>query len=150
MSFDTDLFARIFCFVIVLAPLTTLTATAVIAVFEAPISERMTNRITQASILAGLFAGLGMLLLVLLSGRRGFAITLGDWVFLPEHHFRFSFTFLVDRLSVAFLLLSLVLSGVVAAFARVYLHREPGYRRFYLLFTIFVLGMSVSSIAGTI
>jgi NAD(P)H-quinone oxidoreductase subunit 5 len=43
-----------------------------------------------------------------------------------------------------------VLSSVVGAFARVYLHREPGYRRFYLLFNVFVLGMTVSAIAGTI
>jgi NAD(P)H-quinone oxidoreductase subunit 5 len=150
MSRDPELVARAIGLVIVLPPLLALVATAVIAVFEAPVNERMTNRLTQASIVAALLGATGMALFLVASGRHGISVEFGDWVRLPEHHFRFTFKFLFDGLSVAFLLLSLVLSGVVGAFARVYLHREPGYRRFYLLFTVFVLGMSVSAIAGNI
>jgi NAD(P)H-quinone oxidoreductase subunit 5 len=91
-----------------------------------------------------------MLALTLLIGRRGIVVDLGDWIALPEDHYRFAFKFLFDPLSITFLMLSLILSSVVGAFTRVYLHREPGHRRFYLLFTLFVLGMTISSIAGTI
>jgi NAD(P)H-quinone oxidoreductase subunit 5 len=150
MTWDADSVAIVLCHVIVLAPLSALVATAAIAAFEAPVNERVTNRITQASIAAGLLGGAGIMVLMLVTGQNSLRVELGSWASLPREHFRFAFTFLFDRLSVAFLLLSLILSGVVGAFARVYLHREPGYRRFYLLFTLFVLGMSVSSIAGTI
>jgi NAD(P)H-quinone oxidoreductase subunit 5 len=150
MTLDVESVAPLLCWAIVLTPLAALVAMAAIVVFDAPVDERATNRLTQASILVGLVAGVAMLALMLASGRRGVAVELGRWVALPEVHFQFAFKFLFDRLSIPFLLLSLVLSGVVGAFARVYLHREPGYRRFYLLFALFVLGMSISSIAGTI
>ena len=150
MTWDVETLGPLLCYAIVLAPVSALAATAAIAVFDAPVKERMTNHITQTSIVVGLAGGFGMLVLMIVSGQRGISVELGDWVTLPEYHFRFTLSFLFDRLSIPFLLLSLVLSGVVGAFARVYLHREPGYRRFYLLFTLFVLGMSISSIAGTI
>ncbi len=55
-----------------------------------------------------------------------------------------------DRLSVPFVILSYVLCGVIAAFGNVYLHKETGFSRFFLLFTIFLLGMIITSLAGTI
>ncbi|MFN9913349.1 MAG: proton-conducting transporter membrane subunit, partial [Pirellulaceae bacterium] len=48
------------------------------------------------------------------------------------------------------LILSLSLCGIVASFTRRYLHRESGYHRFFLLYAIFMNGMVLSSIAGTI
>jgi len=150
VSWDVEGLAQLLGYVIVLSPLAALLATSAIAVFGAPVDERGTNRWTQASITAALLGGVGMLALMLASGERSIAVDLGNWVVVPGHRFRLAFGFLFDRLSTAFLLLVLVLSAVVSAFARVYLHREPGYRRFYLLFALFVLGMSLSSIAGTI
>lgn len=147
---DIDLYARIFCFLILLTPLLALIATAAIAVFEIPIQERTTNRLALAAILAGLLGSIGIVGLMLISGKQSIVVDLGHWVALPEQHFHFTFEFLFDRLSLPFLILSQVLSGVVGAFARVYLHREPGFRRFYLLYMLFVLGISVSAIAGTI
>jgi len=150
VSWDLDAAARVLGSIIVLAPLSALIVTASIAVFETTIEERTTNRLVQASMVAGLGAAVAMTAVLAGSGRASITVDLGDWVALPEQRFHFSFKLLFDGASVVFLLLTLVLSGVVGAFARVYLHREPGYRRFYLLFTVFVLGMSLSSIAGTI
>jgi NAD(P)H-quinone oxidoreductase subunit 5 len=150
MTGDAQSMAMVLCYAIVLPPLLALAATAAIAAFEAPVNERATNRITQASIAASLLGTAGIVVLMLVTGENSLRLELGTWTSLPRERFQFAFTFLFDRLSVAFLVLSLLLSGIVSAFARVYLHRESGYRRFYLLFTLFVLGMSVSSIAGTI
>ncbi len=55
-----------------------------------------------------------------------------------------------DRLSVPFAILSFVLSGTIAAFATKYMHRERGFNRFFVLYALFVLGMEVTSLAGTI
>ena len=43
-----------------------------------------------------------------------------------------------------------VLSGTIAAFATKYMHREGGFNRFFVLYALFVLGMEITSLAGTI
>ena len=58
--------------------------------------------------------------------------------------------FLVDRLSLAFAALSAAIAGVVSAFSNRYLHREPGYNRYFVLLALFVTGMLLIALAGTI
>src|SRR5262249_43993892 len=53
-------------------------------------------------------------------------------------------------LSVPFAILSFALSGTIGAFASRYLHQEKGFNRFFMLYAIFLLGMVVTSLAGTI
>ena len=65
-------------------------------------------------------------------------------------HFHFLLKFVFDRLSVPFAMMSFVLCGVIGAFAFRYLHLEEGYFRFFLFYSIFQLGMVISSLAGTI
>lgn len=65
-------------------------------------------------------------------------------------HFHFLLKFVFDRLSVPFVMMSFVLCGVIGAFAFQYLHLEEGYFRFFLLYSIFQLGMVIASLAGTI
>ena len=48
------------------------------------------------------------------------------------------------------MILSFVLCGTIGAFAIRYMHREPGYNRFFMLYAMFVAGMVVSGVAGTI
>ena len=76
-------------------------------------------------------------------------LMLGDWVAIP-HLYHFSVKFDFDRLSVPFAILSFVLSGTIGAFATKYMHRERGFNRFFVLYSLFVLGMEVTSLAGTI
>ena len=68
---------------------------------------------------------------------------------IPQHY-HFSVKFVFDRLSVPMAILSFVLSGTIGAFASKYLHRERGFNRFFVLYALFVLGMVVTSLAGTI
>ncbi|MFO0978660.1 MAG: proton-conducting transporter membrane subunit [Planctomycetaceae bacterium] len=65
-------------------------------------------------------------------------------------HFHFRLKFLFDRLSVPFVIMTYVLCGVISAFASRYLHRDEGFHRFFIYFSFFLLGMIVSSLAGTI
>ena len=67
-----------------------------------------------------------------------------------SEHFHFLLKFVFDRLSVPFAIMSFVLCGVIGAFAFRYLHLEEGYYRFFLYYSIFQLGMIISSLAGTI
>jgi NADH-quinone oxidoreductase subunit L len=118
------------------------------ALLELQPPERTTVRLIQFSILGGLLAALGILAIMLSTGARHIAIELGDWVAIP--HFHFSLKFVFDRLSVPFVILTFVLSGTIAAFAASYLHREPGFGRFFALFSVFLCGMILASLAGTI
>ena len=115
-----------------------------------PLGERMLGRCTQAAVVSGLTMAVGILVLMLFTGRRNVSVEIGDLVVIPSEHFHFHLRFMFDRLSVPFAILSFVLVGTIGAFANHYLHREPGFRQFFLNYAMFLLGMIVASLAGTI
>src|SRR5262249_9844789 len=112
------------------------------------LSERTITRSIQAAVVYGLLAAVVMLALMLLTGGRHVAIQLGEWVHIPQYHFSVKIVF--DRLSVPFVILSFALCGVIGAFSSSYMHRERGFNRFFVLYALFMLGMVVASLAGTI
>jgi NAD(P)H-quinone oxidoreductase subunit 5 len=115
-----------------------------------PLSEQTANRYTYASTVIGLTAAIAILGMMLALDTRDVPIELGHWVVIPQQHFHFHLKFVFDRLSVPFVILSFLLCGTVGAFTSRYLHREPGFGRFYVCYSFFALGMIVTSLAGTI
>lgn len=115
-----------------------------------PMSERGVARLTQMMVSAGTLGAVCMLATLLATGQVRFTLELGRWFDLPIEHFHFTIKFLFDRLSIPFVILSLSLCGIIGAFASRYLHRDEGYSRFFLLYSVFMLGMVVSAVAGTI
>lgn len=117
-------------------------------------SRRLTEKAmvqwTAGCVSLGLVSVLAMFAIMIGTGLRYVPIDLGDWVALPDEGFRFQLKFVFDRLSIPFVALTFVLVGLVGAFASRYLHREPGYGRFFLYFAVFLLGMVVAALAGTI
>ncbi len=113
-------------------------------------SERRLALSTQATVVLSSIAAATLLINMLLTDQVQYTLDIGRWVDLPVEHFHFSVKFLFDRLSIPFVILSLVLCGVISAFANRYLHRDEGYTRFFLFFVIFLLGIVVTSVAGTI
>jgi len=53
-------------------------------------------------------------------------------------------------MSLAFAALSAAVAGVVSAFSNRYLHREPGYNRYFVLLAMFVTGMLLVALAGNV
>ena len=135
---------------VVAAPTTLLAVLGLSALIGRPVRETAISHLTQTAVVTGLLAAIGILILMLITDRRMVALTMGDWIVLPEQHFHFTFKFVFDRLSVPFAILSFVLCGVTGAFASKYLHRETGYGRFFVLYALFLLGMILTSLAGTI
>ena len=115
-----------------------------------PLSEKGMAIWTACCTSAGLAAALLILVAMLATGARYVAVDLGDWVSIPQEHFHFRLEFIFDRLSVPFAIMTFVLVGTTGAFASRYLHRDSGYGRFFLSFALFLLGMIVASLAGTI
>ena len=117
-------------------------------------SERAIGRVVQVCVVAGFASALLILALMLTNDRRHETVNLGNLVHLEGKHghgeYHFAIKFVFDRLSVPFALLSFLLCGTIGAFATRYMHREGGFNRFFTLYAIFVLGMIVTSLAGTI
>ncbi len=140
--------------VVIAAPAVLVTAMATTTLLAITISESAIARLTQTCVVSGFLASLFEFAYMLLSGNRHIEIKLGEWVsVVDEHHmnpFHFELQFVFDRLSVPFVLLSFVLIGTIGAFAQRYLHRERGYSRFFMLYALFLLGMVVATLAGTV
>jgi NAD(P)H-quinone oxidoreductase subunit 5 len=118
------------------------------SLLEFRLSERTLAMLTKLAVVTGLLAATSILVLMLTTGARQVPIHVGHWVLVDGFHFEIKFVF--DRLSVPFVMLTFLLCGTIGAFADVYMHREPGFNRFFVLYAIFLLGMIVTSLAGTI
>jgi NADH-quinone oxidoreductase subunit L len=121
---------------------------------DKPLSERAIARCVQSGIVTGLIASMAMLALMLVWEDTQVPIEFGSWVHVTNNvqhdHYHFVFKFEFDRLSVPFVILTYLLCGTIAAFANRYMHREPGFNRFFVLLSLFVVGMVTTSLAGTI
>ncbi len=134
--------------VVVAAPGLLLACLGLPALLGGKLGERTITRACQAATVAGLLAAVAILALMLAADRRHVAVRLGDWIAVPPYHFAVTFVF--DRLSVPFVILSFLLCGAIGAFASRYLHREIGFNRFFVLYAVFLVGMVLAGAAGTI
>ena len=114
------------------------------------LSEKRISFLISLSVLAGVISATSILGCMLFTGIRLVELNVGNWSVIPEEHFHFTVKFVFDRLSIPFLMMSFVLCGTIGAFARNYMHRDPGFSRFFTLYSFFLLGMVVASTAGTI
>ena len=146
--FDNEFLFWILGLIVVCAPLLMVLTLGLSSLLGRPLSERAIGRCVQTAVATGLLAALVILGLMLSVGTRHVPVELGSWVHIPHYHFKIDFVF--DRLSVPFVILTFVLCGTIGAFAIKYMHREPGFNRFFVLYSLFVLGMIVTSLAGTI
>ncbi|MGZ3353765.1 MAG: proton-conducting transporter transmembrane domain-containing protein, partial [Isosphaeraceae bacterium] len=135
--------------IVIASPVLLVFILGISSLLDCKLSEQTTTTVLQAGTVSGLLAALAVLLAMLILGTRHVPIELGDWVVIPgQYHFSIKFVF--DRLSVPMAILSFTLSGTIGAFASRYMHRDAGYNRFFVLYTLFVLGMVATSLAGTI
>lgn len=136
--------------IVVAAPVLPLILLGLAALLDYPLTEHTITRSLQAAIVAGLLAAVTVLAYMLIWDTQHVVIQLGNWVVIPETDYHFSIKFVFDRLSVPFAILTFVLAGTIGAFGRQYMHRERGFNRFFVLYALFVVGMVVTSLAGTI
>jgi NAD(P)H-quinone oxidoreductase subunit 5 len=93
-------------------------------------------------------AMLAALLTYLLGGAGPVLLSFGAWS--TSHPGGIRIEFLLDGMALAFGALAAVITGVVAAFSNRYLHREPGYNRYFVLLAMFVTGMFLVALAGNV
>lgn len=123
----------------VLAPLCGFAVIALFAIGRERSSEPFIRFVTKASYrisLCGLFA---LLAALLAQPEHSMTVRLQPWFSFIGSNFELSF--LLDPLSVGFLALTLILTNLIGDFSESYIHREPGYERFSLLFLLAAFGM---------
>jgi NADH-quinone oxidoreductase subunit L len=71
----------------------------------------------------------------------------GSWY--AVHQFEIPLVLFADRLSLPLILLTVVLVGLVTVFSQSYLHRDPGFHRFFVLLHLFAFGALLVFAAGS-
>ena len=145
---EPEVLATVFGLVALLAPVMLLAVLGLASLIERPLTERATSRLVRLTAAAGLIAVVGVLAIMLAEGKRHITVLSAEWVGIPRYHFLVEFVF--DRLSVPLVILTFLLCGTIGSFATRYMHREPGYNRFFTLLAAFILGMVLACLAGTV
>ncbi len=140
---------------IVAAPAALVAVLGICSLIDRRLSETVTARGVHAAAILGLASVVGLCVLMLVWDTRTVVIGLGHWVHigaaeLHEQHYHFSVKLIFDRLSILFGALSFILCGTIGVFATRYMHREAGYNRFFVLYSLFMAGMVTAAVAGTI
>lgn len=65
-------------------------------------------------------------------------------------HYQFGVGFVSDRISAPLSAMSSILCGTVGVFSQRYLHREPGFQRFYFLLMLFTFAVQATLLAGSL
>jgi NADH-quinone oxidoreductase subunit L len=108
-------------------------------------SERLLSWITGLTF-AACASGIAALIWKIEFGSN-ISVSLGSWFAVGTYHF--PLVLMVDRLSIPFLGLTAVLSGLIGQFSATYLHRESGFLRFFLLLHLFAFGSLLAFAAGS-
>jgi NADH:ubiquinone oxidoreductase subunit 5 (subunit L)/multisubunit Na+/H+ antiporter MnhA subunit len=112
------------------------------------LAERWTSGLTAGAMTVSCAALLAALAVHGLARTGPRLISFGTWS--GAHAGGISIDFLVDRLALAFAALSAGILGVVSAFSNRYLHREPGYQRYFALLAMFGTGLLLVALAGNV
>lgn len=102
------------------------------------VTERTMARTTK-----GAYAVLTLLVIMIgwrmrVEGLHSVRVMMGDWF--TVGHYGYPLALLIDRLSLPMVGLTVLLAGIVGSFSVRYLHRDPGFYRFFLLLHLFTFG----------
>jgi len=130
------------------APAFALVAVGLPALVGRAPSETLTRRFVGGGFGAAFVAALLTLAALAVRGFRPEVVHLGSW-FSVGHHDA-TIELVADALSVPYVCFSTGLCLLVNLFAGKYLHREPGFTRFFVLLALFGTGMNLMVLAGSI
>jgi NADH-quinone oxidoreductase subunit L len=89
-----------------------------------------------------------LVFLVFWINQGGISLNLKEIVLFKNEHFEFLIDFYFDRVGAVYLVVGAILTFLVTFYSRYYLHREPGYKRFFNTVLFFYLGYNLTILAG--
>jgi len=130
------------------APACLFAAVGAPALANRPLGEGATGVLVHAAFGVALASLLAAGVALELAPEPRVPVDLGEWFHLGHYAFRLSLV--ADRLSLPFGAFAMALCGVVGSFSHRYLHREPGYNRFFTNLALFATGMALVVLGGSI
>ena len=130
------------------APAATLALIGIPALVGRPLAERSTTRIVGGGFAIAFAAAVSVLMLLAARGFAPVVVHSGTW-FAVGHH-EATVNIVADALSMPYVCFSTGLCWLVNSFAGKYLHREPGFTRFFILLALFGTGMNLMVLADSI
>ena len=118
------------------------------SLFNRPLPERWTGPLAASFMTLSCTSLIAAFVVYGVTRSAAQLLSYGTWS--TAHEGGIAIEFLVDRMALAFAVLSTAIAGVVSAFSNRYLHREPGYNRYFVLLAMFVLGMLLVALAGNV
>jgi NADH:ubiquinone oxidoreductase subunit 5 (subunit L)/multisubunit Na+/H+ antiporter MnhA subunit len=95
--------------------------------------------------------GLSILILLTLWASQGFHSVEYEWFTLYEtEDYHFPILFFLDRVGAVYLLCVWIIFSIIVKYCRYYLHREAGYKRFFLNIFGFLFGLNLIILSGSI
>ncbi len=142
---------HVFLGVAIVAPFLSAVATGVgLVLAKRWLSERVVSRVIRGGLGISVLASLGVIATYL--GVFGVPVRgeveFGSWLTVGEYSI--PLTLMVDQVALVFSLLASVLTVLVARFSRTYLHKEPGFDRFFFLIGLFASGTQLIAFAGAL
>ena len=113
-----------------------------------PLGERAIGLVTRTLLLAALTGSLASFIAFQASGAAPQLVRYGDWFGAGAAVFAVDLA--IDAMSLGFTVLSLLVCNVVASFSFRYLHREPGFQRYFVQMAMFVVGLTSVGLAGSV
>ena len=132
---------------LVVAPGAVFGALALLWLLDLAPAERVVSRVTGATFSAACLALGAVVWKLVFTGAPSVVATFGNWFTVGSYHF--PLVLMADWLSVPFLGMTVVLSGLIGQFSATYLHRERGFLRFFLLLHLFAFGSLLAFSAGS-
>ena len=133
---------------LVAAPAATLGVVGLPALLGRPLSERATRRVVAGGFAVAFVAAAVTLGMLASRGWRAEVVHVGTWFAIGHHEA--TINLVADQLSMPYVCFSTGLCWLVNAFAGKYLHREPGFTRFFVLLALFGTGMNIMVLADSI
>ncbi len=111
-------------------------------------AERTVARTVHAALAVAAASSVATLFVLGARGFRPMQFALGHWFRADAYGFELSFLADIDAAMVSTLVAVLLLA--TSRFSEDYLHREPGYHRFFLLISAFAAGIQLIVLGGTL
>lgn len=112
---------------------------------------RNEHRIANLSFWTTHVMGLSIAALLVVWALNGFPDYEFEWFTLYQHgHYQLPVLFFLDRVGATYLFAIWVIFSVIVRYCRYYLHREAGYKRFFITIFGFAFGLNIVVLSGSI
>ena len=115
------------------------------------LSEKNELKIANISFWFTHAMGISIISLLVLWAVAGFPSHEYEWFSLYQtEDYHFPIIFYLDKIGAVYLFCVWAIFSIIVKYCRVYLHREEGYKRFFMTIFSFAFGLNMVVLAGTI